>query len=202
MGCKHIWALAAAVLSCVCGTVDVAAAQAGEVPDLVNRLAHDYLAAPWTGAGLRKDEDPVQAYAHYFFLGLTHPAGGMAGGTGLQHDAYAKGQAYWRDHPEARERMLAGYGYTKVEADGRWSRGFEQSRFIPEDREGETWWVSSFGGVRWTELGPGQADARFPTAHVHLTGYLSPAGQHGHFGQYTRELLATGFTIDTPQEAR
>lgn len=173
-----------------------AAAIAGEVPELVSRLAQDYLASPSADASVNQGEEPVQVYADNFFRGLTHPGGGVYTQSGLVRDAYTRGQAYWREHPDEYEHILAGYGYTKVKTEGQWSRGFEQSRFIPEDRPGETWWVSSFGGVRWTDLGPGQADARFATARVHLTGYLSPAGRHGHVGQYTRELLATGFTID------
>jgi len=189
-------ALSPALLLAFAGILP-AAAHAGEVPELVTRLAQHYLASPEADAKVGQGEDPVQVYADNLFRGYTHPAGGVYTQSGLVHEAYYKGQAYWREHPEEREAILAGYGYEKVEADGEWSRGFERSRFVPDGRDGETWWVSSFGAVRWTELGPGQADAKFLTARVHLSGYLSTPGRHGHMGQYSRELMATGFTVAT-----
>lgn len=173
------------------------AAADGPVPDFVLRIARAAQALP-EAAAARARGDAVQEFARWFFEGFTHPNGGNALQDPYMHTAWEGGQAFWRERPDRRDEIMAGYGYARVEADGTWQRGFERSAFTPQDRPGETWWVTSFGGVRWTDLQPGQPDAHFTAARVHLSGYLSPQGRHGHLGQYERMLLATGFTIATP----
>ena len=170
------------------------AAAAGPVPDVVLRIARAAQALP-EAAAARARGDAVQEFAHWFFEGFTHPDGGDALQDAYLRTAWQAGQAFWRERPGRRDEIMGGYGYARVEAEGTWTRRFEVSAFAPQDRPGETWWVTSFGGVRWTALQAGQADADFATARVRLSGYLSPPGRHGHLGQYGRTLLATGFTV-------
>lgn len=173
---------------------DGAASAPASVPALVLRIARAAQALP-EAAAARARGDAVQEFAHWFFEGFTHPDGGNSLQDAYTRTAWEAGQAFWRERLGRRDEIMAGYGYARVEAQGSWRRRFEVSAFTPEDRPGETWWVSSFGGVRWTALQPGQADADFAAARVRLSGYLSPPGRHGHLGQYGRTLLATAFTV-------
>jgi hypothetical protein len=135
-------------------------ATAPESPAVVRTLAEKFAAAhpdvkpPPSGRPLEEQ------YAAYFFMGLTSPRGGIWNAPALETEAYNQGQANWREHPAERDEILAGYGYLRIEAEGKWQTGFEVSRFIPIDRGTETWPMSSFGHVAWNEL-PGQLDLTF-----------------------------------------
>lgn len=146
---------------------------------------------------LRPGDTVRDAYAQAFFQGFTHPSGGIFTTSDLVRDAYARGQAYWRDHAGERDAILAGYGYVAVEREGTWSHGFEKSDFQPVDADGEPWWMTTFGSEPWRDVGLAQAATAHGPRRVRISGYLSPKGRHGHLGAYAREILVTsGTTVD------
>jgi hypothetical protein len=165
-------------------------------PEVVQQQAQAYAAthpdAPRPNSGRSLGDE----YAYWFFQGFTHP-GGVQTRLDIIATAYGSGQAYRRDHPDSQDEILAGYGYVRVMRDGALSLGFERSSFTPLDAGSEHWWFSTFGGRRWSELRPGQADP-VDGAHVRVEGYLSSTGRFGHLGAYSRELLVTSFEVLQP----
>lgn len=166
-----------------------AAAHASDVPDTVTRLAQAWLAQNQSDF---PNVDPVQVYASNFFSGYTNPGGSdMVVASRLVRDAVMAGRAYWREHPDEREGILAGFGYERIEIEGTWTRAFEISGFAPRDSRG-LWWLSPLEGAIPPDAPEGQA-------RVRISGYLSRPGQYGHLGMYKRELLAsTVVFIDAP----
>lgn len=145
-------------------------------------------------------------YRHDFFEGLTHPFGGSVTGPLLVREAYRRGQAYWREHPLERTRILSEFGYIAVERERVWSIGSEKSVFEPADAPGESWWMSTFGDVSWSKLGLGRAGAGNNGSRVRIIGYLGPKGRYGHLGGYEREVLVTAAialpaTVPAPADA-
>lgn len=173
-----------------------ATAGAADIPDVVIQYA-DAFARTQSGDGLSRPEESLhghalrEAYAASFFQGLTHPHGGVYTNSALRQDAWTRGQAWWREHPLERARIMAEYGYVVVEREGVWSRGFEKSVFMPRDADREGWWMSTLGDRAWSEvgleLGPGHA----PATRVRIVGYLSSKGRYGHIGGWEREVLVT-----------
>ena len=175
--------------------------KAADVPVIVIKLAEQYAESHKNAASIPSGQTLVNKYASYFFSGLTHPDGGIWNAPEIETDAYNLGQSYWREHPNERDEILAGYGYVHIEAEGTWLRCFELSSFTPEYSvmaippfTSENWWLNSFGGTAWNKLRPGQADPTFGKSHVRIIGYLSPIGRKGHLGMYDREVLVTSFT--------
>lgn len=75
---------------------------------------------------------------------------------------------------------------------GTWTFQFETSAF-QLDNGGDRYWLSGEGAV-WNEIiAPINGSGRGPWGREHLVveGYLSPPGQYGHLGAYTRELRVT-----------
>lgn len=182
------------VLTLILLTTLTATLCAADLPHVVVQSADDF-AHRSMGRQLPPREVMLGEYSKNFFSGFTHPWGGVITKSALIQDAYTRGQAYWHEHPEDRGNIFAAYGYTAVERDGVWSRGFEKSTFEPVGATRATWWMSSFGGRPWSEAGldPGLGRGRVP---VHIEGYLSPNGRYGHLGTYERELLViTGQSV-------
>ncbi|MCC7702919.1 hypothetical protein IGS59_11745 [Janthinobacterium sp. GW460P] len=166
-------------------------ASADNIPDIVLEYASAF--AQTQAADKQPSATPPADYAQWFFQGLTHPAGAIVTQSALMRDAYTKGQEYWRDHPSQRTQIMAGYGYRPIERDGVWSRGFEKSVFQPTDADADagTWWINSFGGVAWREVGLVAPNSVYERPRVHIAGYLSPKGHYGHLGAYEHEVLVT-----------
>lgn len=168
-------------------------ASADNIPDIVLEYASAF--AQTQAADKQPSATPPADYAQWFFQGLTHPAGAIVTQSALMRDAYTQGQRYWRDHPSARATIMAGYGYRAIERDGVWSRGFEKSVFQPTqvdlDVDAGAWWLESFGGVAWREVGLVAPNSMYERPRVHIAGYLSPKGHYGHLGAYEHEVLVT-----------
>ena len=168
-------------------------ASADNIPDIVLEYAGAF--AQTQAADKQPPATPPADYAQWFFQGLTHPAGAIVTQSALMRDAYTKGQEYWRDHPSQRTQIMAGYGYRAIERDGVWSRGFEKSVFQPSqanldvDVDAGPWWLDSFGGVAWREVGLVAPHSTYEQPRVHIAGYLSPKGHYGHLGAYAHEVL-------------
>jgi hypothetical protein len=167
----------------------VVEARAGEIPDVVIQYANAF-AQSQPIKGTPADQALYEEYARYFFQGYTHPSGGAYTDSALIQDAYMRGQVYWRDHPAERAAIFSGYGYVPVEREGVWSRGFEKSDFEPSGADGDKWWITTFGGRPWSEVGldRGMENGR---ARIRIVGYLSPKGHYGHLGAYEHEVLVT-----------
>lgn len=115
---------------------------------------------------------------------------------------------YRETHPESAHRVLTAFGYKKVIRTGMWRCGFEMSQFVSSDAKKPGWWLRIYtdckeGKLRWKrfsklkaryeipdELRKSIDDKRGAEASVRIVGYLSPIGEYGHLGSYTRELLA------------
>lgn len=175
-------------------SVFAANACASDIPAVVVRLADAYAASRSEAEQFRPGRTLTQEYADWFFSGFTHPGGAVYTSSAIVKQAYGQGQLYWREHASERDEIFAGYGYRRIEANGTWSLAFEKSSFVPLTSGGEKWWLGSFGGVKWSELRPGQTEPDFNEAEVYIVGYVSPKGQYGHLGMYDREVLVTAFT--------
>ncbi|MGB9110262.1 MAG: hypothetical protein WCC39_16370 [Telluria sp.] len=164
-------------------------ASAAPVPAVVIQYADAYTqsqpAQAQLPAGQMRD-----SYAQAFFRGYTHPSGGVFNQSALIQDAYTRGQAYWRDHPDERAKIFSEYGYLPVEHEGVWSSGFEISVFKPSGAEGEQWWMSPFGDGPWSDAGLDRR-AGNGTTRIRIVGYLSPQGHYGHLGAFSHEVLVT-----------
>lgn len=167
-------------------------ANAANIPDIVLEYAHAFAQTQTTD---KRASTPPADYAQWFFQGLIHPSGGIVTQSAAMRDAYMKGQRYWRDHPSERANIMASYGYRAIERDGVWSRGFEKSVFQPAhadlDLDAGAWWLNSFGGVAWRDVGLVAPNSSHQQPRVHIVGYLSPKGHYGHLGAYEHEVLVT-----------
>ena len=161
-------------------------AAADTMPNIVQQYADAFIEAHPEEEPPANGRSLSDVYAAAFFSGFTYPYGGMQAKSQLVRDAYMHGQAHWNDHPAERKDIFAGYGYLPIDKTGVWSRGFEVSAFMPDDGDGP-WWMNTLGGVRWSDVGV--PDARNGKMRVHIIGYVSSAGRHGHLGGYAREVL-------------
>ncbi|MED5595557.1 hypothetical protein [Janthinobacterium sp. P210006] len=172
-------------------------ANAGNIPAIVLDYASAF--AQTQAADKQSPALPAE-YAQWFFQGLIHPSGGIVTQSAPMRDAYTNGQRYWRDHPSERANIMAGYGYLAIEREGIWSRGFEKSTFqaahVDLGTDAGAWWLDSFGGVAWRDVGLVPPDSIYDHPRVHIVGYLSPKGHYGHLGAYEREVLViSGNTV-------
>ena len=170
-------------------------AAAGNIPDIVLGYASAFAQTQAADKQLPTSPTLPAEYAQWFFQGLIHPSGGIVTQSAIMRDAYTNGQRYWRDHPSERANIMAGYGYLAIERDGTWSRGFEKSVFQPAhvdvDVGAGAWWLDSFGGVAWKDVGLVPPNSSYEQPHVRIVGYLSPKGHYGHLGAYEHEVLVT-----------
>ncbi|MES2299886.1 MAG: hypothetical protein V4582_22795 [Pseudomonadota bacterium] len=185
------------LLSCFGSALCGAQAFAASTPVVVEKLAQAYVKAHAGADNAAAQRAMADTYAATFFIGYLQHNGGIWNAPALESAAYTDGQAYGRAHPGERDAILLGYGYERVEVDGVWERGFELSKFVPADRPPEEWWLSSYGGVAWHDLGLGQQIPSFNKARVHIVGYASSIGRHGHLGMYQRDVLVTAFHLDS-----
>ena len=168
---------------------------ASEIPDVVRQRANAFERSQATPERLRPGHTLLEDYAYEFFVGFTHENGGIYTPSALARDAYTQGQAYWRDHPSERAQIFAGYGYTAVEREGVWIKGFEISSFEPSDSPGERWWMTSLGNGPWREVGLDAGNTRRGPLRLRIDGYLSPKGSYGHLGMYGHTVLVTAATV-------
>lgn len=169
-----------------------AQASAGDIPDVVVRYASSFTKIQSTDGSAPLSQAMLNQYAQDFFMGFTHPSPdrGVYTESAALRDAYIHGQTYWREHPDERKKIFAGYGYIAVDAEGAWSQGFEKSSFEPSNPAGGKWWMRPLGDGRWRELGLDACKGN-GRSRVHVTGYLSPEGHYGHLGAYEHEVLVT-----------
>lgn len=171
-------------------------ANAAEIPDVVVQYATSFTQVQLKDGTTSLNQTMLDQYARNFFMGFTHPSPdrGVYTKSAAVRDAYTHGQTYWREHPDARAKIFAGYGYTKVDVEGAWSQGFEKSSFEPSNSAGGKWWMKPLGDGPWSGVGLGQS-AQNGGYHVHILGYLSPEGHYGHLGAYEHEILVTAGTL-------
>jgi len=73
---------------------------------------------------------------------------------------------------------------------GTWDWHFETSAFTTDAGEGP-YWLAGDGAV-WDQLSaPFSESGPWGRAHLIVEGRLSPPGQYGHLGAYSRELRVT-----------
>ena len=127
----------------------------------------------------------------------------------LEFAGYNAAVRYRMKHPESLDRVFTAFGYKKVIRTGMWRTGFEMSQFVNEKVPKPGWWIGYFpnceeGNLIWKRFPKLPADRDIPAklrelidngrgaeAKVRVTGYLSPVGEYGHLGSYSREFLAT-----------
>lgn len=103
------------------------------------------------------------------------------------------GQEYRLANPTKVRETMEGFGYAFTEVEGIWTVGFEHSGLYPADHpERGMWWLSQLEETESNIPDPW----KIPEAGVHVraSGYLSPAGQYGHLGNYRHEFYATRIT--------
>lgn len=133
-----------------------------------------------------------RAYVDGFFDGLQQPDGpGLFDPARPQHRAngYRAAQDYRRTHAEQLDDLMRGYGYTPTVATGEYVLGFELSVLRPREHAQQRWWVDWMAAI---DLAPASEPRTEPPRSmlVRVEGYLSPAGRHGHLGEYDHRLLA------------
>jgi hypothetical protein len=169
-------------------------ASAAPVPAVVMKYADAFARLQQVQEELPAGQTMRDSYAQAFFQGYTHPSGGVFTKSALIQDAYTRGQAYWRDHPDERPKIFSEYGYIPVEHEGVWSSGFEISVFEPSGAEGERWWMRPFGDGPWSDTGLDRRAGNGPT-RIRIVGYLSPQGSYGHLGAFAHEVLVTSARV-------
>ena len=189
------------------------AAYAGPVPFVVRQMAEQYLASqPTSSTNLSSEKkrpdlldalrpppspffppvlSPADQFASDFFAGFTGPNSIRSSDNSIRDVAFAKGQTYWREHPNERVQIFAGYGYARVEITGIWYIGFERSDFLPNGSTSNRWWLErleeSTSNISLT--------SELFKYRVQIVGFLSPEGYFGHRGLYARQLLATSVML-------
>jgi len=83
-----------------------------------------------------------------------------------------------------------------VELTGHMVIGFEVASFVPcgtGDAPGDSqgYWLSADPGVQLYEAYLAAVGEEYTPAYLHVLGRLSPPGEYGHLGGYTRELTIT-----------
>jgi hypothetical protein len=184
---------------------------ADDASTALERMVRQNEASLSESATKKQREEASQSFKAGFFLGFVDPISGSCGGTiHCARGAYA-GRMYRKDYPESVDSIMKAYGYTYVELDGRYSSGFEHSGFTPvkpyesglatfkDAKEAAKvamiakarfatpggWWRKRIGSVDSSI-----ANSSFGPCDVwHVKGYLSPLGEYGHLGSYSRELL-------------
>lgn len=167
---------------------------AAEIPAVVVQLAQKFTASNDDKGIGQSQGELINEYAIGFFFGFTHQQGAIWNAPEIRADAYNQGQSYWKEHPNERDNIFAGYGFVRTETTGVWSRSYERSSFVSGEHSQEAWWLSSLGDVRWSDLQPDQPDPISCKSRVRIVGYLSSKGHYGHLGAYSREFLATSVT--------
>ncbi|GAB5404901.1 MAG: hypothetical protein Aurels2KO_31320 [Aureliella sp.] len=146
-----------------------------------------------------------------FFAGYTSFAetGIPADSLPLDWTGFNSGILYRTQHPESLEYVLTAFEYKKKTQTGVWRTGFEESRFVSSDSAASAWWLDlcadcEQGELNWKRFPKLPADAQIPNglrklvddrrgaeAKVRVVGYVSPVGEYGHLGRYSRRFLAT-----------
>ena len=82
---------------------------------------------------------------------------------------------------------------TAVDLTGHMVIGFEIASFVPCGLEtsGEEYWLSADPGVELYDAYHAAVGEDYTPAYIHVTGRLSPPGEYGHLGAYTRELTVS-----------
>ncbi len=85
---------------------------------------------------------------------------------------------------------------TAVDLTGHMVIGFEVASFVPcalgdDPGDGQGYWLSADPGVQLYDAYHAATGDDYTPAYVHLRGRLSPEGEYGHLGGYTRELTVT-----------
>ena len=85
---------------------------------------------------------------------------------------------------------------TAVELSGHMVIGFETARFVPcgdsaDPGDTEGYWISADPGVELYDAYHNATGEDYTPAFLHFRGRLSPPGEYGHLGGYTREVTVT-----------
>ncbi len=85
---------------------------------------------------------------------------------------------------------------TAVELTGHMVIGFEVASFVPCDLgtapgDGQGYWLHADPGVELYDAYHTAVGEDYLPAYLHFTGRLSPPGEYGHLGAYTREVTIT-----------
>ena len=171
-----------------------ASARADDIPGFVAAQARELESA---GAAVTPSSgwpDVLHEYAASFLQGFLRPDDEYRTTSPVVRRAWAAGQAYRHEHPAQFEAILHGYGYARVEADGTWLHNWETSRFVPDGRHGQSWYISPLGSRSWAQLGWNGAppDDGWTSGRAHVAGWLSrPTSWRSAVDGDDRFLMAT-----------
>jgi hypothetical protein len=160
------------------------------VPLAAREAADAYFASLPNPPSERERRQERELYYLMFFDGFVSPWSRIESGDAQSKQAHEAGKAYWRSHQEDLGKIMAGFGYTPVEIEGRWRPGAESSEFRPRGSASTgTWWLSMLEKVD-SDL-PKPRDYPGDGFSLRITGYLSPPGRHGHMGMNEHYFFAT-----------
>jgi hypothetical protein len=165
-------------------------------PPIAQNLADKfYDSLPFEKRTPHRDKIRVN-FIRWFFNGFKNPNGSMTGGELGEENGFVAGQQYRRDHEAELGSTMTAFGYEPIQVRGLWTVSFEHSGFVPENRNGEKWWLEGIvsGGFDLPK------DYEIPSGGVNVLvdGFLSSEGQFGHLGMYKHEILVRGLTLSKP----
>ena len=171
------------------------AACAQDMPLVVAELADAYVAS--VGQLVRPDELRTQ-YAQGFFIGFVNSDPATEGGNqpDVWQRSYEAGHAYLLAHPQERDAIFQGYGFTRVSAEGTWSSGWELNDFRPEGTTDETWSLNAPGRTK-PVVGGDLMRTSHDKARMRVAGYVSARTTASYFlGLYHRAAFVTAVSPD------
>lgn len=120
----------------------------------------------------------------------------------IQHligSAMRAGGDHRRAYPNEVDATFASYGYVAVDAEGKWTSGFEVSQFEPASGyEGESWWLGELPDMQGPRPGSNGATT---TVRIRVKGYVTDKGQYGHLSAYDRDLLVRELDVLMPNNS-
>jgi hypothetical protein len=184
-----------AVPSQTSDVVDAAEAEALEPEESKQPPAIRKLFDAWL-ASLPADRKPLDAdavrseFVRSFFSGFTTHMGTVGLRSEAEKEGFKAGQECRLSNPGQAKGIFESYGYVETKAEGIWTVRFEHSGFkFADSGDGKEWWFSTLADTD-SDLPVGGSIPESGVS-IRVIGWLSPQGNHGHFGAYERAFFAT-----------
>ena len=152
----------------------------------VQSLAEHYITSLPKSTPPSQLEQARNAFKFAFLMGFTNSEGAIGSDNDAITKGFKAGQTYRHRHPHELAHVMAGFGYKPMTMRGIWHTGPELSVFCPANNPKAYWWLTILGNSPAAKghISPEQC------TDVQISGFLSPAGQYGHMGGFSREVYA------------
>lgn len=152
----------------------------------VQNLAEHYIASLPKSTSPSQLEQARNAFKFAFLSGFTDSEGAIWSESDAITKGFQAGQTYRHQHPNEVAHIMVGFGYKPIAVRGIWRMGPELSVFCPASNTKAYWWLTILGNspAAKAHVSPEQC------IDVQISGFLSPAGQYGHMGGFSRDVYA------------